>query len=240
MRVTLDKARLRHPTVLPMGLGEQWGPVHVGCRMLVAVCLLLALSAQPWGFAEGKRIGVLYPEIREPYRAVFANIVAGVRETGVGDVEELALAEGTEVQKIDAWLESEAIDVVIALGRRGLRAARERMSTVPVVAGAVLAGPGPDTVGFKAVSLSPDPRRLLEMLRRLAPKVRRVSVVFNPSTNQWLIDRANAAASELGLDFRPYAVHDLRAAADRYSRIFESTDVGLDAIWLPQDPCHRG
>ncbi len=202
----------------------------------LGLCLTLLLAAQPWGYAEGKRIGVLYPEIREPYRGIFANIVAGVRETGLGAVEEYVLTETSESRRIDAWLESEAIDVVIALGRRGLVAARERSAAIPVVAGAVLVGPGPETQGLAGVSLSPDPERLLEMLGSLAPSVRRVSVVFNPATSQWLIDRARAAAESLRLEFRPYAAGDLRSAAERYSQIFDASYLGQDAIWLPQDP----
>jgi putative ABC transport system substrate-binding protein len=231
--MTLAK-ELKHALAAPRMASSRSLPF--GFRWVLRVCLLLLVLAQPWGFAEGKRIGVLYPEIREPYRAIFANIVAGVRDSGVGAVEEFVLLENAEGRGIDAWLESEAIDVLIALGRRGLLAAREQSSAVPVVAGAVLVGPGPETRGFKGVSLSPDPTRLLEMLRSLAPKVRRVSVVFNPDTNQWLIDRARDAAIRLRLEFKSYPAGDLRTAADRYQRIFESTDIGEDAIWLPQDP----
>lgn len=234
--MVLVKELIRTVTAHREGFSGSVSSLPFGFRWLIRVCLLLLVSAQPWGFAEGKRIGVLYPEIREPYRGIFANIVAGVRNSGVGSVEEFVLPEHTEVRSIDAWLESEAIDVLIALGRRGLVAAREQSSRVPVVAGAVLVGPGPETRGFKGLSLSPDPTRLLETLRSLAPRVRRVSVVFNPDTNQWLIDRAREAAVELRLEFKSYPAADLRTAADSYRRIIEAADLGQDAIWLPQDP----
>ena len=202
---------------------------------MMRLLLVLLMAAHPWVSAAGKRIGVLYPEIREPYRGIFANIVAGVRDSGADAVEEFVLRERTEIGKLDDWLESEAIDVLIALGRRGLDAAREQTSAVPVIAGAVLVGRGPETMGFRGFSLSPDPGRLLETLRGLAPGVRRVSVVFNPDTNQWLIDRAHEAAKALGLKFQSYAAADLRAAAELYRTIFEGVAFGEDAIWLPQD-----
>ncbi len=227
-----DARHLRPICAVAKGVGRySW----TGWSTVIRLLLLLLMAAHPWGFAAGKRIGVLYPDIREPYRGIFANIVAGVRDSGVGTVEEFILRERTEVGTLDHWLESEAIDVLIALGRRGLDAAREQSSAVPVIAGAVLVGRGPETRGFRGVSLSPDPSRLLETLRGLAPGVRRVSVVFNPDTNQWLIDRAHEAAKALELEFRPYPAADLRAAAERYRMIFDAATLGEDAIWLPQD-----
>ena len=42
----------------------------MGRSTAIRVLLLLLMAAHPWGFAAGKRIGVLYPDIREPYRGI--------------------------------------------------------------------------------------------------------------------------------------------------------------------------
>lgn len=130
--------------MVTIALAKQLRPVSAGATgvgrlslegrsTVLSLLLLLLMTVHPWGFAQGKRIGVLYPEIREPYRGIFASIVAGVRESDVGSVAEFVLQESTEEVRIDAWLEDEAIDVLIALGRRGFDAVREHSYAVPVI-----------------------------------------------------------------------------------------------------------
>ena len=49
-------------------------------------------------FASGEGIAVLYPDIREPYRSVFTNIIDGVKDTIGNDVHTLAIKRAKQVQ----------------------------------------------------------------------------------------------------------------------------------------------
>ncbi|GBE48125.1 ABC transporter substrate binding protein [bacterium BMS3Bbin12] len=210
-----------------------------GRKALVALCLAL-----PWliGAAAASPvvpvvIGVLYPDIPAPYREVFTQIIAGVRATPGIMVRRYPLEQDADPVALRRWVRTHGCRAVIALGRRGVAAAHDLDDPpVPVIAGAVLITDPPADPGLVGISLAPDPARLFARLRELAPAVRRVAVVYNPIHSAWLIGRAREAARAQGLQLTALGVGDLRAAVDQYRRIFEESDPGRLAVWLPQDP----
>lgn len=219
--------------MFPMIPAISWGR-----KTLVALCLAL-----PWltGAAAPSPvvpvvIGVLYPDIPAPYREVFTQIVAGVRATPGIVVRRYPLEQDADLAVLRRWVRANGCRAVIALGRRGVAAARALDDPVPVIAGAVLITDPPADPGLVGISLAPDPARLFARLRKLAPAVRRVAVVYNPTHSAWLIRRAREAARAQGLQLTAMGVSDLRAAVDQYRRIFEESDPGRLAVWLPQDP----
>ena len=205
------------------------------CRSAVSLLVCLAvLLPQASGIAAG--IAVIYPEIRPRYQVIFDTIVGGIERELGGDARVRVLGEGEESAAVEAWLNMRADDVVLALGRRGLNAVRELPAEVAKVVGAVRVQPGPETAGLWGISLAPAPRSLLAKLRELAPTVTRVSVVYNPENSQWLVDRAQQAAAEFGLELQALPVSDLREAAGRYEQILAAAQgEARDAIWLLQD-----
>ncbi len=199
------------------------------------VCLLWVLVLP--GGVQAAVIGVLYPEIREPYRSVFLNMGRGIEEAAAGhQVVYRALSRDDGTDAIRAWVEEASVDVVVALGNRAHRAAVPLRADVPVLVGAVLASPALQEMDAVGVALDPHPEALFAALRRFAPGVRTVHVVLSQRRTAWLLPFAREAAREHGLRLRAHVVADLTESAGMFEAIMERIDSRRDAVWLVQDP----
>jgi putative ABC transport system substrate-binding protein len=141
----------------------------------------------------------------------------------------------TDTQEVQALLKRSDARAVIALGRQGLLAASRVDIGLPIVAGGLLAVPHAERRQMSGVSLAPDPALLFAQLKNLMPGIKRVTVIYNPQQNEWLIRLAREAARARGLELVAREARDLASAARLYEAAFASSDSRRDAIWLPQD-----
>jgi len=185
--------------------------------------------------AESGHIAVLYPDLGEPYRGIFAKIIEGIEAQVGAPVASLAVGGALSAQDIVASLKRKDIKVVIALGRQGMKAASALEREFGVVAGGVVSPPERDGRLFPVVSLAPDPKMLFDRLKHFMPEARRVIVVYDPKQNAWLIRLARDAARALGLELHAIEVKDLKNAVRVYQEVLASADPKRDALWLPQD-----
>lgn len=212
----------------------RWWP-----RRFSAGLLSLVLLLPGWGgaaSAAGITVAVLYPDIPEPYRGVFTQIISGIRSDPNITAREYPIGEDAQAAPMIARIRASGSRVVIALGRRGLAVAETLGGGIPVIAGAVLMAPGPGAPRMDGISLVPDPDLLFSRLKDLDPQVRRVAVVYNPKHNAWLMRRAREAARAHGLEFAGTEVSDLRAAVRAYRVVFRTGNPDRVALWLPPDP----
>jgi len=193
------------------------------------------LEADADSDAEDGRIAVLYPDLGEPYRSVFRQILSGIEQTAPTRVLGIPLPETLDPDELAGQLKAQGIAVVIALGRHGLKAASALPPAMPVVGGAVLASPDDGRGARTLVSLTPDPRLLIQHLKRMAPSVRRVFTVYSARQNDWLIDLARQAARAEGIELVAIETDDLSVALQHFHDITNTAQAGRDAIWLPQD-----
>lgn len=206
------------------------------CRL--ALILVLAFGL-PGGIATAEIAGsvaVLYPDVAEPYRAVFLKIVDGIESRVGSRLVTLPVAARPSSQELADSLRRRDVRVVIALGRQGLTVAAGLDPKMPVVAGAIVSGPEGETRPMTVHSLAPDPGLLFARLKTFLPEVRRIFVVLDPTNSAWQIRLAREAARNLGLELAVTEVADLKATARAYRSIFDLADPRRDAIWLLQDP----
>jgi putative ABC transport system substrate-binding protein len=195
-----------------------------------------ALRKQGAAAAASGEIAVLYPDIAEPYRAVFMKIVAGIEESARSKVHTVAVAAAVDGAELNRQMRSRNVKVVIALGRQGLKAAEGLERDISVVVGGVLLLPDAQQKSLQGISLTPDPALLFARLKSLQPAVRRVLVVYDPQHNDWLIRLAREAAKAQGLELLAMDARDMGQAARLYESLFNAADGRRDALWLPQDP----
>ncbi len=186
-------------------------------------------------FAGSGSIAVIYPDIGEPYRSVFAKIIDGIESGTSHGVRTYPIAANAEPADLNTQLKRNGTKAVIALGRQGLKAVTAIDRDIPVVVGGVLAIPESDNRNLTGVSLTPDPALLFTRLRSLIPGIKRVFVIYNPQNNDWLIRIAREAARAQGLELITYEARDLGGAARMYETAFAGSDGKRDAVWLPQD-----
>lgn len=182
------------------------------------------------------RIAIVYPDIGEPYGSVFVSIIKGI-ESELDVSPQVLTINPRNLDQIRTELESGKFGACIALGRTTVEQLEALQLDIPLVRGAVLDLNVPKT-GANAphgISLTPDPAFLLKQLKRLAPQVSRVTVVYSDSQGQSLIDRSMATGQRLGLKVVAHQAEDLLSAAAMYKSIV--SDLGpRDALWIPQDP----
>ena len=201
------------------------------------------ISVAELGADAGKRldgqvagaVAVVYPDIGEPYRSVFARIIEGIEDGARVAVRNYPIGPNQDPAELNAMLKRNGTRVVIALGRQGLKATSALDREIPVVVGGVLAIPEAENRSLMGISLTPDPALLFTRLKSLLPGIKRVVVVYNPQHNEWLIKIAREAARGHGLELVTHEARDLATAARAYEGAFAASDNRRDAIWLPQD-----
>jgi putative ABC transport system substrate-binding protein len=180
-------------------------------------------------------IAVIYPDIGEPYRSVFAQIINGIEEKAKGRVANFAVGPNVDVGELNSSLLRQDTRVVIALGRQGVKVASALEGNFGVVVGGVLMAPDNELRNLQVNSLSPDPALLFSRLKGMMPKVRRIFTVYDPRQNEWMMRLAKEAALAQGLELVAYEAQDLRSAMHAYQEIMSAADNSHDALWLPQD-----
>jgi putative ABC transport system substrate-binding protein len=184
--------------------------------------------------AETQRIAVLYPNIKAPYRDVFLNIIEGIEDATKESVKLYDIGEEFDEKTLRYSLMQDHVEVIIALGRRGLKAAHGLLGEFDVIAGAVFLNPDEKNDVSAGISLNPDPEKLFQRLKKLVPHVRSVSVVYNPQHSAWLIKRAEKAAHQHGISLHAIPVENLKEAASMYRDFIRGAD-NAQALWLIQD-----
>ncbi len=178
---------------------------------------------------------MIYPDIGEPYRGIFAKIIEGVEGKVGTRVANHPVRSDTDIGVLKASLLGQNTKVVIALGRQGMKAAEALNNGIRVVVGGVLTVPENEARRHPVISLSPDPALLFVRMKALMPAAKRVFVVYDPTFNDWLMKLAKEAARAQGLELVAYEAQDLRSAVRFYQEIFSAVDSKSDVLWLPQD-----
>lgn len=205
--------------------------------------VLFWLGLLVWGLAGAaspvRGVAVLYPEVGEPYRAVFGKMIEGIESQQKGPVLAVPVGNNPNVGEVAGELRRNDVRVVIALGRNGLKVIpqieRELGRDLEVVVGGVVSVPEAELRHYTVYSLAPDPALLFARLHSLLPTVRRIFVVYDPAQNAWLIRQAKVAASARGIDLVAHEASDLRAAIQHYQSVVATMESGKDALWLPID-----
>ncbi|MFZ6655254.1 ABC transporter substrate-binding protein [Undibacterium sp. TJN19] len=179
-------------------------------------------------------LAVIYPDLGEPYRSIFAKIIEGIEEKSKLPVISIPIGQKLEANELNAQLKRSGVKVVIALGRQGMKLASSLDREIAIVVGGVLSVPENEGRAMTGVSLMPDPALLFSRLKSMLPNVKRVIVVYDPRNNEWLIKLARDAAKAQGLELVTYEAKDLATAAHQYENAFANADK-RDALWLPHD-----
>ncbi len=201
--------------------------------MMAAICLAGGAHAAPPP-VDDATVAVIYPSVREPYRAAFVSIVGGI-EAELGARAKVAEVDPAETASdIATRISDQKAGRVLLLGKYGLDVAQALQTPADRVVGAVLARPADVPQGIRGMSMVPSPARLFSKLRELAPGITRVNMVHGSDTNDWLVELAAAAARDQELEFQPTRRDSLRDGANAYRDLLAEMDPSKEALWLPQ------
>jgi putative tryptophan/tyrosine transport system substrate-binding protein len=195
----------------------------LGCA---AAALPIAVRAQQ--SAKQRRIGVLMNRAADSSegQARIAAIQQRLQQLGWSDGQNLLMdvrwgAEDPELErKGAAELAALAPDVVLVGGTLGLTAMIRESRAIPVVFAAVgdpvalgvvrsLAHPGDNVTGFLAFEYTFS-AKLLELLKEIAPQVKRAAILRDPASPQGIANFAviQAMAASIGVQVSPADIRD--------------------------------
>lgn len=179
---------------------------------------------------------VVYPEIGEPFRQIFAAIIGGIEDRLGGAVPGFAIAANASPAQVAEDVRRRDAQVLIGLGRGGMRIAAALAAELPVLVGCVVSVQESEARSFPIYTLAPDPALMLARLKRLRSSVRRVHLVYDPRLNAWLVKLAREAARAEGMELLAQEATDQAEALRIYTQLLANADPHRDALWLPQDP----
>jgi putative tryptophan/tyrosine transport system substrate-binding protein len=223
----------------------------VGVIVTLTLSLLaapLATDAQPAG--KVYRIGRLSSGSPIGPNATLEPFRQGLRELGYIEGQNLVIeyryAEGREERLPDlaAELVRLQVDVIVASGVAGIRAAQHATHTIPIVMTstdpvaqgfvASLAQPGGNLTGLAGLPVELSSKRL-ELLKEALPSATRVAVVANPANPMMapLWRETERAARTVGVQLHLLEVRAPHEVATAFATL---PSVHADAVLMLQDP----
>jgi putative tryptophan/tyrosine transport system substrate-binding protein len=203
----------------------------IGRRSLLMLSLLSGLLSGEV-LATGA-VAVIYPEVKEPYNQIFINITNGIEQRYPGEVKVLKLGDKVAPDELRAWIRDKQIQGVIALGNQGFTLARQLQAELPVVVGAVSQPAKPPDIS--GISMTPSALSLLDRLRSIMPRIEEVHLVFLMDRQDWLVGRAQEAATHTGIKLVAHGVKDITDSARQYRKLLDTLNGDTQALWLLSD-----
>ena len=205
------------------------------CRKTVlAFFAFLILFSLP-AFSAAPTVAVIYPELRAPYNKIFTDMADGIAKEVNGRTFRYMLTKDYSTQDLNQWLNKNNIKVCVALGVRSESATSALENDIPVILGGVLTPKSKTDLRY-GISLAPSPDKLFGKLKKLKPSVKEIVVVYNPNKTEWLVRRAQSAATKHRINLVTYSTGSLSESAKIYREIFRRKNINRSAIWLPPDP----
>lgn len=189
-----------------------------------------------WAADAGRTVGVVHPDLGEPFRQIFTTIIEGMEDRLGAPVAAFAVANNAVPSQVAEDIRKRDVQVLVGLGRGGMRIAAALAGELAVLVGCVVSVQESEARSFAVHTLAPDPALLLARLRRLRPAGRRVHLVYDPRLNGWLVRLAREAARAEGLELLAQEALDQPEALRAYTQLLAAADPARDAVWLPQDP----
>jgi len=187
--------------------------------------------------AKPPTVGVIYPEVREPYRTVFEEIARGMEQELGSAVIHYQLSESqiTNPAVLQEQLRADSIDVAVTLGRAGVYVAKSLDPALPIVIGATVLHPNEVPSNATAISLTPAPEAMFAYLKQLVPEIKKITVIYDPRQSAWEVDHAVQAAKNLGLQLNAQATGNLKDSSDLYRQLLDTAQDSTEALWLPRE-----
>jgi putative ABC transport system substrate-binding protein len=178
---------------------------------------------------------ILRPAPNPTFDEIFDAIETGVRSREPAlSVTQRRLNAFASAQAMRNGISSDAPEIVFTLGRQADESYRSSGLDIRQVVGGLDIEPG---LGSRdGISLTADPVFLLSRLKTLMPEKRRVIVVYDPSKDRWLIERAKEISASIGVTIVAHEATTLSEASNHYWNILKYGNPETDVLWLLSNP----
>ncbi len=212
---------MNHP-VWALTLG---GAASRRCSLLLALMLLATVSAQA-----APSVVVIKSKDIQPYDQA----LEGFGQVCTAETAEYTLQDDKSIEReILRAVSRTRTRLILAIGSPALRFAAEEFPDIPIIASVVLdtsevAG---EAKTVRGATLQVQPKLQFETLLQIAPRVKRIGVVFDPARTGQIVEGAVRNANDLGLEL---VSREVGSTAD-VARAWREIQDDVDAIWMVPD-----
>jgi putative tryptophan/tyrosine transport system substrate-binding protein len=177
----------------------------------------------------------------EPYNVAYGGVREALARTGREvAIQEYVLGEGRGArERILSQIRDRRPTLILTLGSTATAFARGHVPDVPVVfcmvlnpvAGGLIPSMQSSGANLTGVSLDIPPRLQFEAFKSVVPSIRRVGVLYNPRDTGEVVQSAERAAREMGLELVLVPV----TSAEKLQDGARALDAKIDALWAVAD-----
>jgi len=197
-----------------------------GCLLLLALMLLATASS----VSAAPSVVVIKSKDIRPYEQA----LEGFKQVCTAQVAEYTLQDDQARQReILRGVARSRPRLVLAIGSPALKFAADKFRDIPIIASVVVdtAAIAGKTRAVRGATLKVQPKRQFETMLQVAPRVKRIGVVFDPAKTGQLVEEAMKDATNLGLELVSREVRSTAHVAQAWREIQDD----IDAIWMVPD-----
>ena len=172
-------------------------------------------------------VGADYNVYKQALEGFKAKINHSAQEYGMqNDVE--------EGKKIAREIKKENPKLIFCIGNKATQVIKSEIENIPIVYALVI---NPSQYGLSGenicgVSWEPQPLKEFEVLKQIAPNLKKVGVIYNPESYQNLTDEAQNSALGIGLQLIAKPARSL----SEVNKALEELLPQIEAFWMTPDP----
>lgn len=175
------------------------------------------------------KTSVILPIATGAAKMIYDEVISGIASHPDIDVSTIAINSNANVAEIEKKIKENKSEMIIAVGNRSYKLAKELSNNILIIAGGISGKPN----GIPTVSLTGDPAPAFAELKRVAPHIKDVRLVYNDEINGWWYKRAQKVARGFDLTIIGYPATDIKSGVKLYEQMLEDAAPKTTAVWIP-------
>lgn len=175
------------------------------------------------------KTSVILPAATGAAQIIYNEVLEGVRSNPALDISTITLQSDTQIADVEQQVKSKQSKLVIAIGNKSYKLTKELNTDAMIIAGGISGKPN----GIPMVSLTGDPEPTLAELKRIAPHLTSVRLVYNEDINGWWYKRAKTVAKKYDLEIVGYVADDIKDGVKLYEQLLDEAPAKKSAVWIP-------
>lgn len=172
---------------------------------------------------------LIMPLVTGAAKSIYQNVVDGITSNSDLKISIMTVDKASSIEMVEQHIHENNSELVIALGNTSYRLAALLPIDTLVIAGGIT---GNQSLR-PTLSLSSDPEAALKELKRVAPHIKDVMLVYNESLNGWWYHKAQKIAPKYGFNIVGYNAEDIKAGVQSYQQLLDDATPNTSAVWLP-------
>ena len=202
--------------------------------VMVFLCLLITTALSQPSLADNDQTAaikttVILPIATGAAKMIYDEVISGITAHPELDVSTIAIASNEDVQSVEKRIKANNSKLIIAVGNRSYKLAKELTNNILIIAGGISGKPN----GIPTVSLTGDPLPVFAELKRVAPHIKNIRLVYNNEINGWWYKRAQKIAPDYDLTIIGYPANDIKDGVKLYEKLLEDATPNVSAVWIP-------